>query len=513
VSDAAAETTGASVARGGIWNIAAKAVPQLYLVAVSVAAARYLGPADFGRQSFIAFVAIATTMLLTAGLPHALSRYVGYALGRAEPGEARGLVQLSAWIETVAAAIGAAVLVVVGLAGAEPQWAWFLAAVVCAAGVLQRAANAVLTGLQRWREATVAGLVVGAVGAAATVLVLAAGGGITGMFAVEAAATLVVLAWTGVLARRALGALRPDVGSTPLLSREMLRFAGLTSIGVLLTFVVWRRSEVFFLAIFSSDSEIGFYSVSFAAVTALILVAEAVAGVLHPALATLFGAGALDRIRVGYGRATRLVLLSALPVTAGAAALGPELLRLLYGEEFEPAGNVLLVLIVPIPLIAVMSLASVLLSAVGRLRVPLMAAGVATVVNLGLDLALIPRHDAIGAAVASGAAQLTAGIPVIFYASQVVGGVRWAWRAVAKTVAASVAGGVVAAAIVALVGGLAGFIVALPAGLLAFLALGAALRVLPHDDARWIEETAGARIGGLVGRLARALAQPEPAPG
>jgi hypothetical protein len=40
---AAARTTGASVVRGGIWNLVARVLPQVYVLIISVAAARFLG--------------------------------------------------------------------------------------------------------------------------------------------------------------------------------------------------------------------------------------------------------------------------------------------------------------------------------------------------------------------------------------------------------------------------------------------------------------------------------------
>ena len=50
--DPAAATTGATVARGSAWNFLVNAVPQLYLVVISIAAARILGPdLSAGRAS------------------------------------------------------------------------------------------------------------------------------------------------------------------------------------------------------------------------------------------------------------------------------------------------------------------------------------------------------------------------------------------------------------------------------------------------------------------------------
>src|SRR5204862_781207 len=73
-----------------------------------------------------------------------------------------------------------------------------------------------LIGAQRWRDASIVGLATGTAATAAIVLVLAAGGGITGMFAVEAVLTIANLVWTSALGRRALRSIAtaPRVAST-----------------------------------------------------------------------------------------------------------------------------------------------------------------------------------------------------------------------------------------------------------------------------------------------------------
>src|SRR3954470_2126896 len=67
-ADAASQTTAASLVRGGLWTALSHVMPQLYILAVSIAAARFLGPDEFGRQSFIAFVGLSVQLLLTSGV-------------------------------------------------------------------------------------------------------------------------------------------------------------------------------------------------------------------------------------------------------------------------------------------------------------------------------------------------------------------------------------------------------------------------------------------------------------
>ena len=295
---AAETTTGASVARASSWNLVATVLPQAYLVAVSIAAARFLGPEQFGRQSFIAFVELSLVLLVVAGLATAVSRYLGAALGAKEPGHVHVLERLSARIAWSGAAVVAVVTIVIATVGSGPRAAWIFAGIFGAASVLQRERNAVLVGFQRWRGVTLAGLAVGALATVVVIAVLALGGGISGIFAVEAAAGTVLLAWTVVLARRALRSLAAGrEAGAPV--RRMLRYTALASFGVVLTVVIWRRSEFLFLNYYSTNTEIGLYSIAFAAAAAVLLMPLAITGVLLPSIATLHGAEDLERIRSG----------------------------------------------------------------------------------------------------------------------------------------------------------------------------------------------------------------------
>ena len=494
--------------RGGSWNLLGLFVPQLALLVLSVAAARFLGPDQFGRQSFIAFVEVSVVMLLAGGLPLALARYAGDALGRGRRGVVIGLTRWVGRMSIAAAVVGAAIMVGFGLAGATPRAAWFIAAVVVAASLLQRVPSAVLNGLQKWRAASVVGVVMAVVAAVATVLVLWAGGGIVGMFAVEAAVTLASLLWLWSLSRRAEATLGPPEPVDPALRRDFLRYAFIASLGVILTFVVWRRSEFLFLNHYSTDSEIAIYSVAFSSVAALLLIPQAIVGVLLPAVATLLGAGATERIRQGFERAIRLLLVLTLPMTAFAIALGPLTLRVVYGEGFSGAGPVVVLLLLPLPIVTLMNLSKVVLAGMGRQRFQLASGAVGAAANIGLDFALIPHYDALGAALANAGGQLVSGLPVLVYAIRLIGVERWEPWPLARTLLASIGAGVAGWLAQHWLGGVAGILVGLAAATVVFATLAVALRILTVSDAVWLDDLIGRLFGGRMGRLIRVCARP-----
>ena len=505
--DAAAATTGGSVLRGGLWNMSSRILPQVYLVCISVAAARFLGPDGMGRQSFIAFVSISVTMLLSEGLSVSLSRYVGETLGRRQAERLPGLVRWSWTLALAGGAIGFVALATAAILGADPASAWVVAGVATALGTLHSAPNAVLVGCQRYREASLVGLITGGVGLPATVAVLAAGGGITGMFAVAVLVSGASVVWTTQLARRILREVVPGDAPSPTLQRDTARYAAWSTIGVLLTLIVYRRSEFLFLDWFSTDAEIAIYSICFAAVNALILAPEGLAAVALPAFATLFGAGQTERIRSGYSRALRLMSLLALPICAFAFALGPEAIRLVYGSDYADTKPVFRVMVLVFPLIPLMNVSTSLLTGLGKVRIPLVLGAIAAVANVTLALLLVPPYDALGAGLANLGAQAIVAVATIGYSWTIVGRIDWDIASLVTMTIASVAGGGVALAIVESLGGIVGLGLGLVAGLTAFGVAAFGMRVLSANDADWLAATAGPRLGHRFARLCELLAR------
>ncbi len=498
-------TTGSSVVRGGLWKMFSNALPQVYSLVISIAAARYLGPNGMGRQSFIAFIELSVIQLLTGGFALSLQRYVGESVGADRGAEARWLARQVFRMIAGAAVVGGGVLIALGLAGQEPKAAWIFAGLAAFSGVLASVPGAILTGLQRWREATVAGLVTGGFGTVATVIVLALGGRISAMFAVEAASLLIVLLWTGMLARRSISAVADELTPAPGLRHRSLRFAGYSSITALLYLIVWRRSEFFFLNHYSSDSQIAFYSIAFSVVTAVVRLPAAMGQVMAPAVATLLGASEHERIRRGFSRALRLLVVLTLPVAVVTAALGPEAIRVVWGGAFADARDPLLIMVAASLITPITVLASALLAGLAHVRLPLLATAAAGAVDLGLAAALVPHHGAVGAAIANGAAQATAGIPMIVFAGRLQGPIDWGWGRLLRCAAVCAGGGAVAWGVSASLGGIAGLLLGLLAGSAVFFGLAVAIGFLSREDADWLADVVGTRAGRLPRRLVLAL--------
>jgi O-antigen/teichoic acid export membrane protein len=504
-SDVAARIEGGALLGGSAWNAASLILPQFYVLAMSVIAARFLTPAEMGRQSYIAFISISLMILARGGLPSAFQRFAAEALGRGRAEHVPYLLRWSWQVEIVGAGLAGATMATAAALGSEPRAAWVLAGCVSVVGVLQMVPAAALAVLQRWRGVSIIGIASGALTTVAVAAVLAAGGGITGMFAVEFVAGTIMLGVTWWLARSAIAELGVQPVKSVELRRRTVRWALVASFSGLLTLVVWRRSEFLFLNQFSSDEQIAVYSIAFAAVTALMKPPEAVGMVLSPAFAALSGARQMNRVRLGYARGVRLLLLVSIPLTALAVALGPTAIHLAYGSAYDEAGTLFVIMAPALPLLALVSVARGVIFGVGRQRSLVAVGALGAVVNVALAVVLIQMYDATGAAISNVAAQGVVAMAYVAIARRLAGAIEIAPAALARNAVAACAAGAAAWGACTALGGAPGALAGLGVFLAAFGALAVALRIMPSDDGRWLESVVAARLGGRSEALARRM--------
>jgi O-antigen/teichoic acid export membrane protein len=500
LSGFAAETTGKNVSRAGAWNAFSHLIPQVYLLVQSVAAARFLGPEDMGRQSFIAWAAVSLVFVWSKALPDAVLRFAAETLGRERPGDVLGLARWATRVEVAAAAVAGAGIAAIGIVRGDLRDAWLLAAVVCAMNVLRSIPLALLRARLRWRESSMIGVWSGLFAMTGTVVVLALGHGIVAMFAVEAAVGVGATLYARRRAHASMDELpgppTPDAG----LQRRVSRYAAAAAFQAVFAYVVWQRSEFVFLDHYAGDAEIALYSVAFGGVSVITRVLQGFAAVVPGSVATLYGAGALDRIKRGYARSVRLLLVLTFPVTAVSAALAPVAIDLVYGDEYARAGRVLLVVLAAVPAVALFHLAFGLVQGLGRLRVLFAASVAGTVADFGFAFLLVPRHGAFGAAIANTAAQVAASFVVLAYAARFASGADWGIARLARAALAAAAAGGIAWVAVEVLPPLPALVVGGLAGLAAYAAFLRLLRVVPADDREWLAQALGTR-GHWVARL------------
>ncbi len=196
-----------------------------------------------------------------------------------------------------------------------------------------------------------------------------------------------------LIAHRTLD-LRPRFDRTlvrPLL-REALPLAPALAVGVL-----YLKLDTMMVAIFSSRSAVSDYGAAYLPVEYLLLASAVLIQVLFPLLARHHDrdAAAFDSV---YRSGTELLLSVMLPVPLVLLATARPMIELLYDNDFDGAAAPMIVLSFALGAMVFNAWHSYVMLAVGRQRSMLRFLVIATVTNIAIDVPLVMRFDAIGAA-------------------------------------------------------------------------------------------------------------------
>jgi O-antigen/teichoic acid export membrane protein len=379
-------------------KLAGDLLGRALLLAVFLVAARVLDGAQFGTYAYALAVGAGLAAIADGGLQLTLLRDLASRIDGVGGSESLTTAVVARTIISLpAAAIGVALAV--SLPGAAPDRAG--AAVIVVAQIATAYADLfaqVLRSAGRLQVEAAVMVTARAALAIAGLAVLVAGGGLLGLG--------VVYAVVGVAAPLAMGlAARTIVRAGRSVSLDRVRRAfraalpiGLSMAASLLMF----RIDVPILEWFTGPVTVGIYSAGYRVFEASLIVPAAVMAGAFPELARLASTDAFARSLRRWG-----TVLTALGLAAAVIAwsLGPTVIDVAFGSNYAAAGPLLQVLALAIPAMFLNSLLSQALVALHRSWRSTVAFTIALIVNVAVNVVLIPAIGAAGAAWATVAAE------------------------------------------------------------------------------------------------------------
>lgn len=417
-----------TVARNSIWMTLDALVSMPVSLALSVFVARSIGPDVLGVYNFAIWLLGTGMAVATTGVTFGMQQFAAEHFGRGDiPGATAVLMKGLRWQLMLVA-----VLLAAGIAGtwyfSPPQFrvALLVAVVSVAPAILVSVPAAGLGAAQAYAQNVMPSILAVLVNFGGAILALLMGWGLTGLTSALLVSRLVDVSLRFVAWRRVwrdLGPTVPAPGDDTVEEVDvprMRRYAWRSSLLLLLDMIVWDRSEFFVLTRVSPLREVAFYSLSFNIVQQAMV------------LPRMFAQGFTANLLVERGRdpesvlrlsrdAMRYVFLLAAPLTLGLSAIDRAIMPLLYGPKYAEA----------IPVIAVVAGLAVLRGALQPVQDLLRMTEnqpflikfsvLVGVVNIALDLWLIPTGGALGAAWANGIAQALAMAGLTTFASRRLG--------------------------------------------------------------------------------------------
>jgi O-antigen/teichoic acid export membrane protein len=157
--------------------------------------------------------------------------------------------------------------------------------------------------------------------------------------------------------------------------------------------------DILFLSVFKGETEVGWYSSTTTFLWALWMVPVAYRMVYFPVMAR-YARESPDRVAPLYWQSIHYLAALAVPVAAGTVVLAPEIIRLVYGEGYEPSAVMLAIIVWALPFVyAAVPNTRILLAFDGQEKVSRFLI-ITLAVNVVANLTLIPAFGGVGAATA-----------------------------------------------------------------------------------------------------------------
>ncbi len=399
-----------TIAANSFWSSLDGAVTIVAGLVSSIAVARLLGPLKLGYYGYIMWISAATSQLAGTGVPLATRKYLAEYIGRRDYSQCRRIIRSSYRYQGAIALCVLAGGLLFARYGVSEEHRLFatIAIVSLLPSLLLGVTSSINVAFEDFRSNVLSSIVATLVNFCGIVLSLVFRWDLVGLASSLLVSRAADLSIRYLASRRQVSRVLAAAGGEgepdQLLQGRILRFCLQAAALQVLNLVVWDRSEMLFLERFSDIRQVAFYSISFG-ITQHLLTAPRAFG---------YAASTNLMVRVGEDESAargmtativRFTSLIALPLAFGMAALSGPVVRLLYGAQYLPAIPVLAILAMFNSARALVMPGQQLLTALDKQSVVLKRLAIAAAVNIGLDLALIPRFGAVGGAVANGCAQ------------------------------------------------------------------------------------------------------------
>ena len=188
--------------------------------------------------------------------------------------------------------------------------------------------------------------------------------------------------------------------SSPWFFREIFSFAWPLLFSGLAWFLISGTDKIM-LGILTTELEIGYYNAATPIARYLIFFYTIIVFVFQPIASRLYGENKLDELKTNYHVLTKWLLTIAFPFILVLLLFPETVISILYGSKYVIASTALQLMTIGITVFLVLSLSREVLTILGKTRIIFYFTIFGSVVNVILNLFLIPIYGITGAAIAT----------------------------------------------------------------------------------------------------------------
>ena len=182
--------------------------------------------------------------------------------------------------------------------------------------------------------------------------------------------------------------------------KQILRESLPLALTVIFTVIYFKIDIVMLSLIRGDNSEIGWYSAAMRLIELVGVLPALIVSALFPIVSSLYKES-IDSLRNVFKTSFRYLLAIALPIAVGTLLLSDRLIYVIYGKEYFKTIPALKILAIALIFIFVNYILMNILVAVNRQKTNAIMAGTCVLVNIALNLCLIPHYGYLGAGTAT----------------------------------------------------------------------------------------------------------------
>lgn len=211
---------------------------------------------------------------------------------------------------------------------------------------------------------------------------------------------------------------KPSYDIDPKLWKEIIKEAlpfGLTAVFV----VIYFKIDTIMLSIMINDATVGWYNAAYNIVDGLIFViAGSLTGALYPLMSNHYKSS--NKIKEVFTKSFRLLFFVGVVVALIVTAFSDKIIFIIYGAEYANSVMALKILIWAFFIICISTVSSTLLNSAGKQKIVAIGTCLGAILNISLNLVLIPRYSLEGAAFATVITEVFGFLIYFYYVMKII---------------------------------------------------------------------------------------------
>lgn len=174
--------------------------------------------------------------------------------------------------------------------------------------------------------------------------------------------------------------------------------------------IIYFKIDIVMLSVIEGDDAVGWYSAAYKMIESLLFIPSVFMISLYPVLSHLY-TSSHKNLKKSYYRGFKYLFILGLPIAIGTTILAKEFIYLIYTQNFVNSIDVLKILIWACLFIFLSHITSTVLISINRQNINMYLASIMVVLNISLNLLLIPKYGLLGASIST---LITEGMVMIF---------------------------------------------------------------------------------------------------